>query len=204
MGRPRRYEQSTADALLDAAERLVEADGLEAITVRRVAEAVGSTTRAVYTVYGSKDALLVALGGRAFDLLRTEIEALPTTDDPAADLVEAGVAVFRRFAIEHPALFRIGVQRTLPQPALARGFREPARQALTGLRARVERLEAAGGLGDFAVADAVGAFHALCEGLAAMELRSLLPAGEEPRLWRAALAALVRGFAAPHLSALSQ
>ena len=195
MGRPRRYEQSTADALLDAAERILESDGLETLTVRKVAEAVGSTTRAVYTVYGSKDALLVALGSRAFDLLRREIEAQPTTDDPAADLVEAGVAVFRRFAVEHPALFRIGVQRTLPNPALAASFREPARQALAGLRTRVERLETAGGLGDFAVADAVAAYHALCEGLAALELRSLLPSGEEPELWRAALAALVRGFA---------
>jgi AcrR family transcriptional regulator len=197
MGRPRRHEQSTAEALLAAAERVVEAEGLDALTVRRVAAEVGTTTRAVYAVYGSKDALLVALGNRAFELLRARIEALPRTDDPAADLVEAGVAVFRRFAIEHPALFRIGVQRTLPEPALAAGFREPARQALAGLEARVQRLDAAGLLGGHPVGDAVRAFHALCEGLAAMELRSLLPPGDEPRIWRDALAALVRGFRRP-------
>ena len=191
MGRPRRHQQSTADALLDAAERIVESDGIGALTVRQVAAAVGTTTRAVYTVYGSKDALLVALGSRAFELLRTQIEAQPMTGDPAADLVEAGVAVFRRFATEHPALFRVGVEAPL-----AAEFRAPAREALAGLRARVERLEAAGLLGDYAVSDAVRAFHALCEGLAAMELRSLLPANNEARIWRDALTALVRGFAA--------
>lgn len=196
MGRPRKHQDSTADALLAAAERIVEQDGLDALTVRRVAEVVGTTTRAVYTAYGSKDALLVALGGHAFDLLRTEIEQLPATGDPVADLVEAGVGVFRRFAVEHPALFRIGVQRTLPEPTLAAGFREPARAALAGLRARVERLDTAGLLGSFTVPEAVAAFHALCEGLAEMELRSLLPAGGEARLWRETLAALVRGFAA--------
>jgi hypothetical protein len=40
-------------------------------------------------------------------------------------------------------------------------------------------------------------FHSLCEGLAAMELRGMLPAGEMQRIWRDALAALVRGFALP-------
>ena len=193
MGRPRRYRESTADALLRAAERIVESEGLDALTVRRVADAVGTTTRAVYTLYGSKEALVVALGSHAFDLLRTRIEAQPVTTDPAADLVEAG-GIFRRFAIEHPVLFRIGVQRTLPEPALAAGFREPRRHALAGLETRVGRLESAGLLGDYPVSEAVRAFHALCEGLAAMELRSLLPAGDEQRIWSEALTALVRGF----------
>jgi AcrR family transcriptional regulator len=196
MGRPRKHQRSTAEALLAAAERIVERDGPDALTVRRVADAVGTTTRAVYTAYGSKDALLVALGGRAFDLLRTEIDEQPTTSDPAADLVEAGVDVFRRFAVEHPALFRIGIQRTALEPSVAAGFREPAVQALAGLSRRVERLEAAGLLGHLPVPEAVWTFHALCEGLAAMELRSLLPTGDERRFWRDALTALVRGFAA--------
>ena len=195
MGRPRRHGEQVADALLEAAERIVEADGVDALTVRRVADAVGTTTRAVYSVYGSKDGLVVALGSRAFDLLRRQVEALPTTPDPAADLVEAGVSVFRRFAVEHPALFRIGVQRALPEPELAAGFRTANRRALHALEARVGRLEAANLLGERSVLDAVRAFHALCEGLAAMELRSLLPAGDEERVWREALSALVRGFA---------
>jgi AcrR family transcriptional regulator len=195
MGRPRRHGARTAESLLDAAERIVESEGLDALTVRRVADAVGTTTRAVYSVFGSKDGLVVALGARAFELLRADIEALATTRDPAADLVEAGVGVFRRFATEHPALFRIGVQHSFPDARLAAGFRDVAAVALAGLATRVERLEAAGLLGGRPVRDAVRAFHALCEGLAAIELRGLLPAGEEERIWRDALAALVQGFA---------
>src|SRR5439155_11943550 len=41
-------------ALLDAAEELVQHSGVEARSVRAVADHVGTTTRAVYTVYGSK------------------------------------------------------------------------------------------------------------------------------------------------------
>jgi AcrR family transcriptional regulator len=195
MGRPRRHGEHTAESLLEAAERIVEHDGLEALTVRRVADTVGTSTRAVYSVYGSKEGLLVALGARAFDLLRAQVAALPTTNDPAADLVDAGVTVFRRFAITHPALFAIGVQRALPEPDLATGFLDAARSALEELEARIARLKPAGLLGDRTVRDAARAFHALCEGLAAMELRSLLPPGDAERSWADALTALVRGFA---------
>jgi len=198
MGRRRLHGDDTAEALLDTAERIVETDGLEALTVRRVAEGAGTTTRAVYSVYGSKEGLVVALGRRAFEYLRTELEALPATDDPAADLVEAGVKVFRRLAIDRPTLLRVGVQwGTLPDPKLAEGFRLDARQALASLRARVGRLEESGALGGRTVVDATREFHALCEGLAGMELRSLLPAGEAERIWRDALTTLVRGFSIP-------
>lgn len=195
MGRPRLHDARTASALLDQAERIVEAEGLDALTVRRVAAAAGTTTRAVYTAFGSKEALVIALGARGFDLLREDLEALPETPDPAADLVEAGAAVFRRFATEHPTLFRISIQRALPDPTLFAGYVEAAREALAVLHGRIVRLEEAGRLGDRSVSDAAAEFHALCEGLAAMELRGMLRAGQEERIWRDALAALVRGFA---------
>src|SRR6266498_1632147 len=114
MGRPKVHDASTALALLEAAEHLVQVGGLDALSVRAVAAEVGTTTRAVYSLYGSKDGLFVALGVRAFEMLGAAVVAMPTTDDPAADLVEAGVKVFRRFALDHPSLFSIGVQHTLP------------------------------------------------------------------------------------------
>ena len=197
MGRPREHDERTAVALLEAAERIVHAAGLEGLSVRGLADDVGTTTRAVYSLFGSKDGLLVALGTRAFEMLGAAIGVLATTDDPAADLVEAGVAVFRRFATEHPALFRIGVQRTLPSPDLAREFSAAATEAFAGLEARMTRVKDAGLLGRRTVRDAACEFHALCEGLAAVELRGVMPPGEEARIWRDALTALVAGFTVP-------
>jgi AcrR family transcriptional regulator len=201
MGRKKLHGNETAEALLETAERIVETHGIDALTVRRVADGAGTTTRAVYSTYGAKEGLLVALGRRAFEYLRVELEALPETPDPAGDLVEAGIAVFRRLATEHSALFRIGVQwGDLPDPELATGFRAHAQEALASLRARVARLEGAGGLGGRSVPDATREYHALCEGLAVMELRGLFPDGEERRIWRDALTTLVRGFALPRAS----
>jgi AcrR family transcriptional regulator len=195
VGRPREHNERTAAALLEAAEEIVQAAGLEGLSVRGLADSVGTTTRAVYSLFGSKDGLLVALGARAFSMLGAAIAGLPATGDPAADLVEAGVAVFRCFVIGHPSLFRIGVQQTMGSPELARDFADAAAQAFAGLEARVTRVEAAGLLGGRSVRDAACEFHALCEGLAAVELRGRMTSGEETRIWRDALTALVAGFA---------
>jgi Tetracyclin repressor-like, C-terminal domain len=129
-------------------------------------------------------------------MLAAAIAELPATADPAADLAEAGVAVFRRFAIGHPSLFRIGVQQTVGPPELASDFAQAAAQAFAGLETRVTRVKAAGLLGGRSVREAACQFHALCEGLAAVELRGLMTPGEEMRIWRDALTALVAGFGA--------
>ncbi|HST17911.1 MAG TPA: TetR/AcrR family transcriptional regulator [Gaiellaceae bacterium] len=195
MGRPR-HQPRTADDLLDAAERLIEAEGVGALSLRRVAESAGTTTRAVYSLFGSKDGLVTALGQRAFELLGEGVDRVPQTDDAAGDLVEAGISVFRRFSLEHPSLFRVAVQRTLPGPGYATGFGAEAGRAMRRLEQKVQRLEDAGILGGRTVREATTAFHAMCEGLAALELRGLLPEGHEGAAWRDGLGTLVRGFAA--------
>jgi AcrR family transcriptional regulator len=184
-------------ALLEATERAVQAGGVQAVSVRGVAEEAGTTTRAVYSLFGSKDGLLVALGARAFELLGAALRALPETENPAGDLVEAGASVFRRFITEHPALFRIGFQHRLAPPERAAEFDDARLHALAALLARITRLERAHLLGGHTVEDAACYFNAMCEGLADIELRGTLPPGKEERIWRDALGALVAGLAVP-------
>jgi AcrR family transcriptional regulator len=197
MGRPREHDERTAASLLDAAERIIDSTGPDTLSVRGVAEDVGTTTRAVYSLFGSKDGLLTALSVRAFEMLGTSIRALPTTKDPAADLVEAGVVVFRRFAIGHPSLFKIAVQRTIGSPALAEEITNAQTAAFEGLQMNVARLKDVGLLGGRTVRDAATQFHALCEGLAALELRGQIAPNGAERLWRDALGALVAGLSIP-------
>lgn len=199
VGRTRLHDEGTASALLAAAEVILEAEGLEALTVRRVADEVGTTTRAVYTSLGSKDALLAALCVRAFDLLGARVAEQATSADPAADLVAAGTMGFRAWALEHPALFRVGFlhQVSLPQQISARSDAS-AQRALAALHERIRRVEEAGGLGGRTVQEATWQFHALCEGLAIMDLRARMPspANETLPVWTDALGALVAGWRA--------
>ena len=194
MGRTRVHDEATAAALLEAAEKIAETEGLQALTVRRVAETTGTTTRAVYTSLGSKQALLSGLGVRAFDMLAAIVESLPPASDPAAGLVAAGTFGFRPFALNHPALFQIGIQGTSVPPDVTQTIAPAAERALPALHRRIARLRDAGRLGGRTVPEAAWEFHATCEGLAALELRSALRPEDGQRLWHDTLSALVAGW----------
>jgi AcrR family transcriptional regulator len=201
MGRPRQHDEHTREALRAAAERLFEERGAEGLSVRALAHEVGTTTQAIYTLFGSRDGLVVdSLACRAFELLAAGLDDLPVTVDPATDLVEAGATVFRQFVIDHPALFRIAFQRAVPEFTAGPELTEARAAALERLRQRVEALGDAGELGDTTVDEAVVAFNALCEGLGNAQLRgrvlAILPEGREEAVWRVALERLVRGFGA--------
>jgi AcrR family transcriptional regulator len=201
VGRRREHDDGTRAALRAAAERLVAEGGPAALSVRAVAAEAGTTTRAVYSLFGSKEGLVVdALAQSAFEFLADGVDKLVETDDPVADLVAVGVPVFRTLVLEHPALYRIAFQRIVP------GFRAgpevTAARALAhaGLHAKIQRIEDAGLLGRKTVLEAAVEFNAMLEGLANAELRGstlpILPPGSEERTWRDALTTVVRGFAA--------
>ncbi len=195
MGRPREHDERTAVALLAAAERLVQEGGPDAISIRAVATEVGTTTRAVYSIYGSKQGLMDALAVHAFDLLQDGVGRLPATQAPVDDLVEAGL-VFRRFAIEHPSLFRIAFGTTRGSPMRARAaVRDASIVALGVLKARIARLADAGLIDNDHIDEVTLHFDAMCEGLAAVELRGTFPPEAGQRLWTQGLAAIVRGLA---------
>jgi AcrR family transcriptional regulator len=201
MGRPRGHDERTRAALLAAAELIVAEGGPGALSVRAVAERAGTSTRAVYSLFGSKDGLLVqALARGAFEFLYAEIAKLEETEDPAADLVDIGLLVVRRLVREHPALYRIAFQRIVPGMEAGPELTAARQKAWHQLVGKVERLQAAGLLGDRSAAEAAVAFNAMMEGLGNAELRGavlrLLPEGSEEETWRTALATLIRGFAA--------
>lgn len=201
MGRPREHDEETRATLRAAAEELLAEGGPAAVSVRAVAERAGTTTRAVYSLFGSKDGLLVdALATDAFVFLYEQIEALVESGDVVADLVGTGL-VFRRLVLEHPARYRIAFQRVLPGMEAGPELTAARERAWAQLNAKVRRLEEAGLLEGKSVYEAAMEFNAMLEGLANAELRGdvlrLLPTDPDERAdaWREALATVIRGFA---------
>jgi len=198
VGRPKQHDDTTREALLAAAENLVEQRGAGALSVRAVADEIGTSTRAVYSTFGSKDGLLGALAKRSFDMLRDAIAELPRTDDPAGDLVQAALTVFRPMAVEHPSLFRIAFLRAAPDVELGPEVSDAARAGYELLTERVLRLAGAGLLGGRDVQVATSEFNAMCFGMSVMELLNPERLGPDPqRAWRAAFQTLISGFLAP-------
>lgn len=184
------HDAATADALLAVAERLADSEGVDAITIRRLAEEMGTTTRAVYSTFGGKDALIAALGIRAFELLGDFVRRGAVTNDPADDLVQAGATAFRTFARRHTGLFRVAFAPVASPPQVRSEVREVNTDAWQALRDRVARV----GLHEPTDALAVQ-FHTLCEGLAINELRGNLGGPRSAKaIWEQALGALVAGW----------
>ncbi len=199
MGRPKEHDEATRERLRAAAERLFEAHGPAAVSVRAVAAEVGTTTRAVYSLFGSQEGLLVdALAQSAYEILTRGVCDQPETEDPAQDLVEMSVNVFRRFVLEHPALYRITFQRAVPDFTPGPEVLAARESGLSALTAKVRRLESEGALSGLTVEEATLAFQAMCEGLANFELRGaimrMFPADREEDAWRVAMGALVAGL----------
>src|SRR5688572_27603453 len=181
MGRPKEHDERTREQLRAAAERIVAEEGADALSVRAVAAEAGTTTRAVYSLFGSKDGLVAALAQTAFELLYDTIDQLPETDDPPADVVAVGTVAVRGLVRDHPALYRIAFQRVAglePAPGLV-AARE---RAWVQLQEKVQRLEDAGLLGTTTVPDAARTLNAMWEGLGNAELRGevlrIMPKGE--------------------------
>lgn len=191
MGRPRIHDERTAVALLTAAEQVAAEGGEQALSVRAVAERAGTTTRAVYSLFGSRDGLLTALGAKAFDLLGEGVAAWPRTRSPRRDLVAIATGVFReQLIVQHPVLFELGVQRLGPGSASFEGVRSAADRAWPHLIARFVRL----GIQEDRLPLAAMSYHSLCEGLGAVELRGGLPPNVGAELWDHSFEALLRGL----------
>jgi AcrR family transcriptional regulator len=190
MGRPRQHDLGTRERLLDSAERLV-AGGTNAVTVRAVADQAGTTTRAVYSVFGSKEGLLDALAQRAFELLIERVDTAPITDDPGADLISAALRGYRPFARERPDLFRLVFAARLEPGPDGASARE---NAYSRLIQRVQRARDAGLLGAHPPDEVALHWDAMCYGLAIRELGCALDPAAAERLWDEGLRALLRGF----------
>src|SRR5690349_8759776 len=132
-------------SLLDAAERLLERDGPDALTVRGIAAEAGVAPMGVYNRFGSKDGVLDALFIRGFDEFEVALRAVDEPD-PRRALIAAGVA-YRRFAKEHPQLYGLMFENRsatfVPSEAAyeraAATFQHLVRHVEVAMRARVIR-----------------------------------------------------------------
>ncbi|MDP9841872.1 TetR/AcrR family transcriptional regulator [Streptosporangium lutulentum] len=198
MARPRKrdYDELRRD-LLDAAGRLLAEEGPQALSTRRVAQEVGSSTTAVYNLFGDKTGLLRAMFLEGFARLAREFAAVPRDGDPEADLMALGYA-YRAAALANPHLYELMFGRPIAD------FRpdEAALAQIQGtfgtLVAAVARCVDAGRFAPSDPYDIAVHLNALVHGLASLELRGSLAGGDQAdRHWRLALEAAFRGHRTP-------
>jgi AcrR family transcriptional regulator len=96
------------ERLIDAAERLFAAHGLEAVTMRQLAAALGVSPMTPYRYFEDKEAILAAVRARAFGRHAAALEAAYET--AAHDPISASAAVgqaYVDFAFAHPEAYKL-------------------------------------------------------------------------------------------------
>jgi AcrR family transcriptional regulator len=106
--------------LLDASLSLIDERGLAGLSLREVARRAGVTHQAPYHHFKDRAALLAALADEGFALLLASMQAqqAKARRSPEAQLTAAGLG-YVKFALEHPAHFRLMFRPELREGAAA-------------------------------------------------------------------------------------
>ncbi|NKE59571.1 TetR/AcrR family transcriptional regulator [Lentzea sp. PSKA42] len=102
---PRTADPRLRTTLIETAARVLAEEGPAALTSRRLAAEVGSSTMAVFSRFQNMAEIRRAVRQEGFVRLDARLDALPASDDPVADLAAAS-AVFFASGVANPHLYR--------------------------------------------------------------------------------------------------
>lgn len=119
--RPRQARsESTVDAIYKAAVQIIECEGAERLTTKRIAEVSGFSIGTFYQYFRDRDSLLMAMAVAHRDRLMDALKALPAARDQSvperlSHLVAAVVADARcnretRRAVNHAIMRKSGIE----------------------------------------------------------------------------------------------
>jgi AcrR family transcriptional regulator len=174
MARPRTHDEALRLKLLDRAGELIAADGPKALSLRKLAADAGTSTTAVYSLFGSKPDLVNALYTEGFRRFGARMAGTPLTGDAVEDLVTLGSA-YRASALADPNLYGIMFTRSVPGFEPNEDAEQLARETLKPLERIIGRAVADGVFIDVPPPTIAVACWAFVHGLVSLELTGNLP-----------------------------
>lgn len=105
--RPSYHHGALREALLTASLKLIEAEGLAAVSLRRVAREAGVSPGAPYHHFKDRTAVLTALAAQGFRLLAADLTAATAAVTNPVEALSALIHAYVAFAQRQPAYFRL-------------------------------------------------------------------------------------------------
>lgn len=146
----------TRERILDAASRLIAAEGIDAATTRAVSVAAGVQAPAIYRLFGDKDGLLDAVAEHVMHSYVSRKTARKPLPDPLDEL-RAGWDAHIDFALTHPEIYRVILLKD------ASGGSSASQKGRQVLAEKIAAVAAEGRL-QVPVQQAVDLFHAIAAG----------------------------------------
>jgi AcrR family transcriptional regulator len=167
-------------AMLDAAGTLLHEEGPQALTTRRLADVVGTSTQAIYTLFGGKEGIVRAMYVEGFDRLAQELAAVDPAETPADYLLDLGRA-YRKSALRSPHYYDVMFGRPVPEFAPEAEDVERSESTQRVLTDGIARCIGAGMLREGSNPEEIAAFlWAVAHGVVSLELTGHLDLGTDP------------------------
>lgn len=160
------------DELLAVAERLLQANGYVGFSLRQVAEETGYTPTTIYRYFKDRDDLLTAVLNKWFDKFARVLDAADRSGTAPRDRLLAQAAAYLRFAVEHPAVYRVMFLERMDIGVLPDGGSFETDPAFGVLMRAAKALHDEGGTGGLDAMAAAMVMWAGVHGVAAMAVCS--------------------------------
>ncbi|MFZ4809993.1 MAG: TetR/AcrR family transcriptional regulator [Ilumatobacteraceae bacterium] len=192
---PPRHRTPTAHverALLDAATQLLEDEGPEALSVRRICTAANVAPMGLYSRFGGKQGVVEALFVEGFEELRELFTTIDLTDAGAA-LRESGYR-YRQHALANRARYSIMFDRPIIDFDPSDDAKLRAGAAFEALISLVRRAIERGAIAPRDPDDVAQLIWSTCHGAVSLELAGLGFVEDRNELYEQLLDLLMRGL----------
>lgn len=137
MGRRSSHTPQQLRALiLDAAQEIIEAQGLAGLSAREVARRIGYSAGTIYNIFANLDDVVLNVEARVLDALDQRLSSVQREDDGAGDALTRIARAYLAFTQEKPRLWNLLFEHHMPPGAELPPW---YRQKLEGLTAQIER-----------------------------------------------------------------
>ncbi|TDQ89647.1 TetR/AcrR family transcriptional regulator [Paraburkholderia silvatlantica] len=94
------------ERILDAARRIVMREGLAALSMRKIADAIGYSPASLYLYFAGRDEIAEALGREGYAQLSAQLEPLALIDD-ARERLHALAHAYVAYGCDHPQTYEL-------------------------------------------------------------------------------------------------
>jgi AcrR family transcriptional regulator len=176
--RPKTHDDALRARLLERAGELLSSEGPGALSLRRLAADVNTSTTAVYSLFGGKPALLNSVYEEAFRRFGERLAAVPQTDDPVEDIVQMGLT-YRLSALADPQFYLVMFSKIVPDFEPSEETKEASAQTFLPVVRDVGRAVERGLFVQEPPQQIALAIWGVVHGLVSLELNGNMPPGVE-------------------------
>ena len=193
MRRTRTPSAGMEAALLASAAEILETEGPDGLSVRRIAAAAHVAPMGVYNHFDSKFGIVEALFVDGFERLRDALATIADIPDPYQALREGGRR-YRALALAHPMVYQVMFLRAVPGFEPSDHALEMAARAFDSLVAAVQRAMAAGVIADASPSETAHVIWASIHGWVSLELLGIGFVEDQDAGFDRVCASLLRGL----------